>query len=345
MKTVIIACLATGLTCTVFAHHSNDYHFDRNVSVTIEGTVTEFHLINPHARLVVDVAGENGDITTWNCEMAAAASLRRRGWTLDVFRPGDQIVIQGIAARRNPTECYFGSATMGGGRVLTMNDTFDSDSPVRPEPRAVLATVSDPDVPNLSGVWRRSTGGGGGGGGPRLGGPNTLARVLNETGLAALAEYDPVLDDPALDCSPVSIRRLWGNNDLTAIEQTDDLVTIRHEWMDAVREVHMNMSGHPAGIEDSVLGHSIGRYEGSTLVIDTVGYQEGVLAQHPGLPHSNQLHSVERLTPNESGDGYALEMTFDDSLYFSEPLTDTRTYEASDEVPQRYNCTHIELER
>ena len=345
MKTVIIACLATGLTCTVFAHHSNDYHFDRNVSVTIEGTVTEFHLINPHARLVVDVAGENGDITTWNCEMAAAASLRRRGWTLDVFRPGDQIVIQGIAARRNPTECYFGSATMGGGRVLTMNDTFDSDSPVRPEPRAVLATVSDPDVPNLSGVWRRSTGGGGGGGGPRLGGPNTLARVLNETGLAALAEYDPVLDDPALDCSPVSIRRLWGNNDLTAIEQTDDLVTIRHEWMDAVREVHMNMSGHPAGIEDSVLGHSIGRYEGSTLVIDTVGYQEGVLAQHPGLPHSNQLHSVERLTPNESGDGYALEMTFDDSLYFSEPLTDTRTFEASDEVPQRYNCTHIELER
>jgi len=345
MRNVIIACLASGLTCTVFAHHSNDYHFDRNVGVTIAGTVTDFRLINPHARLFVDVPGENGDIVSWSCEMAAAVSLRRQGWTPDVFRPGDRIRIQGFAARRNPTECYFGSATMGGGRVITMNDSFNSASPARPELRAALAAVSDPNVPNLSGVWRRSAGGGGGGGGPRLGGPNTLARVLNETGLAALAEYDPVLDDPALDCSPVSIRRLWGNNDLTVIEQTDNLVTIRHEWMDAVREVHMNMNEHPAGTEDRVLGHSIGRYEGSTLVIDTVGYQEGVLAQHPGLPHSNQLHSVERLTPNEAGDGYGLEMTFDDALYFSEPLTDTRAFEASDEVPQRYNCTITELER
>jgi len=341
MKRVLLALLS-GSFGSAGAHHSNDYHFDRNVDVTVSGTVKAFRFINPHARILVDVTGEDGAVVTWDCEMAGANGLQRRGWTRDVFQPGDEIVIQGFAARRHPTECYFDVAELGDGRRIAMSDSFDVDTPARAQP--IAATPSHPDIPSFSRVWERARGMGGGGG-PKLGGPNRNAWVLSEAGRRALDAYDPVLGDPALTCSPVSIRRLWGNNDLTEIEQAGDLVTIRHEWMDAVREVRLGVREHPDHLEHRVLGHSIGWYEGPTLVIDTIGFEAGMLEQHPGLPHSDQLHTVERLTLNEAGDAFELTLTMEDPLYFTDQLTTTRSFVASNATPQRYNCTHPELGR
>jgi len=337
MNRALFLILTGGLAGSVFAHHSNDYHFDPDVDVTVAGTVSAFRFINPHARLLIDVTSANGDIVTWDCEMSGANSLMRRGWTQEVFQPGEEIVVQGIAARRHPTQCYFHTAQLGDGRRIALRDSFETDA-VRPQPTPATVALAD-DITNFNGAWRwapppeyR--------GAPPLGSPNLLARVLNEAGQQALSQYDPVVDDPALTCSPVSIRRLWGNTDLTRIEQTDDFFVIRHEWMDAVREVRLGMREHPANLEESVLGHSIGWYEGSTLVIDTIGYQAGVIAQRPGLPNSNQLHTVERLTLAESGDAFEITMIFEDPLYFKDQLIETRSFAASDQTPRRYNCTH-----
>ncbi len=339
MKISLPGLVFVGLIGSADAHHSNDYHFDRNVDVTVTGTVKEFRFINPHSRLVVDVAGEDGDVVTWDCEMGAANGLRRRGWTEEVFQRGEAIVIQGFAARRHATECYFDYADMEDGRRITMADSFDANIPV-----SVAATTPPTDVdtsfgvPDFSRIWQRAPGGGGGG--PQLGGSNRQAWVLSEVGQRALEAYDPVLDDPALQCSPVSIVRLWGNGDLTEISQAADRVTIHHEWMDAERTVHVGMSVHPSELPDSVLGHSIGWYEGETLVIDTVGYSAGMLHQHPGLPHSDKLHTVERLTLSKAGDSFELAYTAEDADYFIDQLTGTRSFIASTETMREYNCTH-----
>ncbi len=343
MSKIFLILLVTGFAEWANGHHSNDYHFDSDISVTVEGTVRAFRFVSPHARLVLDVVDEDGEIEAWDCELAAAVGLRRRGWTQDIFQSGEEIVIRGFAARRSDTECYFQTAEFSDGRRIAMTDTFDREP--QASVRAVTPRFSNPNIPNFSRVWRRarisSPGGGmGPGGGPRLGGPNPQAWVLSEQGRRVLESYDPVLDDPALTCSPVSIRRLWGNNDLTLIEQTGNLVTITHEWMDAVRYVHLNTDGHLVGLERRGLGHSIGWYEGLALVIDTIGFEAGMLAQHPGLPHSDQLHVVERLVLDETGDSFELTMVFEDALYFTDQLTETRMFEVSDEMPQRYNCTH-----
>ena len=322
---------------SAFGHHSNDYHFDRNVDVTVSGKVNRFRFINPHSRLLVDVKSDDGDVVTWDCEMGAANGLRRNGWKDDVFRPGEDIVIQGFAARRSETECYFDYADMGDGRRITMVDRFDESSPIRPDATAVA--VVPPGVPNFTRVWQRGPGNGGGGG-PQLGGPNRQAWVLNEAGQAALAAYDPVVDDPSLNCSPVSIVRLWGTGNLTRITQDDDQVKIEHEWMDATRIVHLGMSEHSIERPDNVLGHSIGWYEGNTFVIDTVGYPHGVLHQHPGLPHSDKLHTIERLTLSESGDSFELTYIAEDEDYFVDQLTGSRSFVASSEAMRDYNCTH-----
>ena len=331
-----VGLVLLGLAIPVYGHHSNDYHFDRNVGVTVSGTVNQFRFINPHSRLLIDVVAVNGEIVTWDCEMSAANGLKRRGWTDEVFRPDEPIVVQGFAARRNPTECYFDYADMSDGRRIMTDDRFGSEAPVRPQ--AVASSVPD-GVPNFSRIWQRQQGLGGGGG-PQLGGLNRQAWVLNEAGQAALAAYDPVFDDPSLDCSPVSIARLWGNGDLTEITQEEDQVTIQHEWMDARRVVYLGSREHPTDTPENMLGHSIGWYEGNTLVIDTIGYPFGMLHQHPGLPHSDVLHTVERLTLSDTGDSFELTYTAEDEKYFHDRLTGARSFVSSSETMREYNCTH-----
>ena len=175
--------------------------------------------------------------------------------------------------------------------------------------------------------------------------PNRFARVLSEPGQRALAAYDPIVDDPSIHCNPVSLTRLWGTGNPTEITQEDDVFTIHHEWMDAIRTVYLGMSEHPEDIADRVLGHSIGSYDGSTLVIDTVAYEPSVLFQFPGLPHSNQLHTVERLTLAEDGQTFEVSWTAEDSEYFTEQIAGrSRPLQRLNTTLRRYDCTHPEVE-
>jgi hypothetical protein len=65
-----------------------------------------------------------------------------------------------------------------------------------------------------------------------------------------------------------------------------------HTW----RTVYMDGRTHPARLDPTYYGHSIGWWEGDTLVIDTVGYNEGFWMDRGELPHTNQLHTLERFT-------------------------------------------------
>ena len=56
-------------------------------------------------------------------------------------------------------------------------------------------------------------------------------------------------------------------------------VVLQHEWMDVRRTVHMSMQAHPKDSARTSLGHSIGHFDGETLVIETANYAAGVLNQ------------------------------------------------------------------
>ena len=74
---------------------------------------------------------------------------------------------------------------------------------------------------------------------------------------------------------------------------------LRHEWMDVQRIVHLNQREHPKGGPRTSLGHSIGHFEGDTLVIETGNYSAGVLNQYveaPGQPTRGLLHSAALTT-------------------------------------------------
>jgi hypothetical protein len=66
------------------------------------------------------------------------------------------------------------------------------------------------------------------------------------------------------------------------------------------RRIYMDGRSHPKDVAPSYLGHSIGRWDGDTLVIDSVGFSEDRVDEPDGLPHTSQLHLVERLRESTS---------------------------------------------
>jgi hypothetical protein len=84
------------------------------------------------------------------------------------------------------------------------------------------------------------------------------------------------------------------------------------------RTVFMDGRSHPADLQPTNYGHSIGWWDGDTLVIDTVGYNEDFWFDRRGLPHTSQLHTIERFTRVNSH-LINFEMTVDDPGAYTAP--------------------------
>ena len=84
------------------AHHNFRSVFDINQTVEVTGTVMEVQWTNPHARFFVAVEGEDGEVTTWDFELASPNSLFRRGWSRHSLKPGDVVTVTGYRARNAP---------------------------------------------------------------------------------------------------------------------------------------------------------------------------------------------------------------------------------------------------
>ena len=96
---VLAAVPATG-------HHSIAAAYDSAKRLTFEGAITEFHFVNPHPFLVVEVAGRDGMRESWRLEMDNRHELAEIGITSDTFRPGDKVVVSGNAGRTEPRTLY-----------------------------------------------------------------------------------------------------------------------------------------------------------------------------------------------------------------------------------------------
>jgi hypothetical protein len=108
-------------------------------------------------------------------------------------------------------------------------------------------------------------------------------------------------------------------NNLHQIVQTRDSVVILTEMVHDARIVRMNAEHAPPTIR-KWMGDSIGRWEGDTLVVDTVGFNERFWFDRSGLPHTNQLRMVERFTRTDL-DTLRYELTIDDPGAYTAPFT------------------------
>jgi hypothetical protein len=118
--------------------------------------------------------------------------------------------------------------------------------------------------------------------------------------------------------------------------QRPDFIAILLEEGGQFRAVHMNGT-HPEEIIPSYLGHSIGHWEGKTLVIDTVAMREETTLDFNGLPHSEQMRVIEkikRIAPDKLVD----EITIDDPATYFKPFTFTSVFTKTAEELIEYIC-------
>ncbi len=100
------------------AHHAFTAEYDANKLVTVSGIVTTFEWTNPHALLYVDGKDAEGKVGSWKFEMGSPGGLQSRGWKRTDLKNGDQITVDGYAARDGRNLANVRTVRLADGRKL-----------------------------------------------------------------------------------------------------------------------------------------------------------------------------------------------------------------------------------
>lgn len=130
-------------------------------------------------------------------------------------------------------------------------------------------------------------------------------------------------DDPTSFCLPPGVPRALGAPFPIEILQDAASVTILYEYMHLFRRIPTDGRGHPADLEPTFMGDSVGRWEGDTLVVDAIGFNDKTWIDTEGHQHSDALHVVERYR-RTGADTMAYEATIDDPRTYRSTWTSSR---------------------
>jgi hypothetical protein len=342
MHAVLVITLLTmpALAGRAYAHHGAGL-YDTRKNVELQGKLTRLAFVNPHSYVYFDVVGSDGKVIAMKCEMRSATTLRRSGWSPEMFVPGATIKVMGHPHREDPTACTVETLTLGKSPTLERYQQLSAKSAKPAKRFSRLANGK----PNLACEWAQEqqvlvTPPGGRVGlvpisqaeaikagklpmpkGPAGWFPPPVTLTAAGRAAAEALRNRPTSQDPRLSCQITSILFDWVfDGAINRITQSANAIKMEY-GAGLTRTVHMNMTTHPANVTPTRAGHSIGRWEGDTLVVDTVGFQPGTLAG--SLPHSNKLHVIERFTLNPATLELARSIVADDSLYFADKYVDT----------------------
>jgi hypothetical protein len=132
--------------------------------------------------------------------------------------------------------------------------------------------------------------------------------------------------DPTARCIPPGIPRTMLQPFPWEIVQARDRVVMIFEYQSLVRQIFTDGRGHPKDLEPTYMGHSIGRYEGDTLVVDTIGFNDKTWLDPKGLPHTDALHVRERIRRVDH-DSLEDDYSIDDAKAYRKPWTAQKFFE------------------
>lgn len=307
------------------AHHSY-IRIDRNVIVAFEATVLDFDWRNPHVYFRIATTNENGERVEWEIESGSTPILAHSGWSVNSLEPGDVIRIR-MHPEQNSDRRYalLESLTTPDGTVLR---------------QGILPSKSTETTADISGIWKS-----------RLEShapievlsalfAEFMAVPLTDAGHASIETYDHDRENPNAVCYGYGlVAGLTSPHYLNEIEVLDDRVIIRDEWFDAERVIFTDGREHPDDGERTRLGHSVGRWEGDTLVVDTRLFSEHRSPYGIGLASGTRKHVVERYTLNDDSRSLTLEVYLDDSEYLAESFSGTLNWDYTPDFEfYRYDC-------
>ena len=326
--------LAIGtLMCShVLAHHAF-VEFDRSQVVEVEGEVISVLWANPHIRFSVRSTDDSGAETVWNVEGSSLSIMSRIGITEDVITPGETIRVAGSPARNGDPRMTVSNALVSGQEFV-----LGSRGAPRWEESAVgtnhnlLAggTVSDDNT--IFRVWSTD------GDDPNSNTPGFWPGEypLTEAARIAQSQWVPIAGS---ECEPKGMPTIMEQPYPIEFVQEGTDVVLRIEEYDTVRTIHAGDAESGEAREKSLLGYSQGRWEDSTLVVETSDI-DWMYFDKEGIPQGDAMSIVERFTPSEDGSRLEYAMTVTDSEVFTEPVSLERHWVwRPGEVVRPYDCT------
>ena len=107
---------------SAIAHHGRAAYTTNTIE--LEATITELRFINPHVQVLFDITDSNGEIQHWHGELTAPNRLARGGWTKNTLKPGDKVMITGLAARNEGLAVVIRKLVLADGTDVLLRETF-----------------------------------------------------------------------------------------------------------------------------------------------------------------------------------------------------------------------------
>ena len=135
-------------------------------------------------------------------------------------------------------------------------------------------------------------------------------------------------DDPEANCLPTGVPRMnpypWRLVQTPTHKAESHIFVLFEGNIHSYRQIFMDGRPHPPDLDPTWYGHSIGRWEGSTLVVDTIGLNDKFWLDSAGTPHTEKLHMIERYTRPDYNTLQRV-VTIDDPGTFTKPFDVTYT--------------------
>jgi hypothetical protein len=171
-------------------------------------------------------------------------------------------------------------------------------------------------------------------------GPETANAPGVYRGRHVRLEYDPVNH-----CYPPGLYRLGPPVNVGIVENnaiqlipTPTKIIMLYSFRNTARHIYTDGRGHPSNLELTWNGHSIGKWDGDTFVVDTIGLRDESWLDEGGHEHSTELHIVERFRML-SGDRLEIERTITDPIALAKPFTTRVTLRFRTDVDLDDNMT------
>jgi hypothetical protein len=360
-RSMLFAAIFLAPTFALAHHGGSEYNLQQTVE--FKGKLTRVDLINPHSWLYFDVTEKDGKVSHHRCEMRSVHVLRRSGWEAKQFPIGQQVTIEASPNRTDIASCYLQTILFADGTRMDRYGQYVKGQGGLQEVRGPVANPNtnrplrrSTGEPNISGDWApvqnvmvdpRGTGGGmvklnelsqykpgeranrggGGGAGARRGapaGPRLYGgSELTPAGEKLAAEFKRE-DNPRFRCETTSIIFDWDfDGPVDRITQNKDTIVMEYGQFGLKRTIYMNLKDHPANVKPTRAGHSIGRWEADTLVVDTVGFLPGFL--NTPVHNSENLHVTERFTLDSKTMALRREYVAEDPVYLKGKYTGNDT--------------------
>jgi len=293
------------------AHHS-PAAYDMQAQVTVAGTVADYEWGNPHVYVSVR---EDGGSRTWVVEGLPSTAMKQYGWSPQTLALGERVVVTGNPGRNAARSVMYLRTLRKADAVL-----YDAAAVFAPSSRPAAAARAS----GLAGTWSTQVG-------PAFGQflGNQASLPVTPKGAAAMTEFLDTVN-PGLQCVPFSAPIYMLLPGFRSIEVSDDVVLIRGEDAAVERVVHLGATH--AGATASVHGHSVGRWEGTELVVDTTHFAAHRIGNGGALPSGSQKHLVERFTLTPEG-GLTYSFVLEDPEYLTAPVTGSSQWSYRPEVP------------